>query len=247
MALCGPKPTFTTISNTAAQPVKADFVTLPQHYQGAKVSYGLVKTPAKIGYQQTKWRYRRSTVECAPIFCTKRLLVRTWRGGDQPKLLELYGLAKVIKWVDDGSPLTEQEAVAWMAKTRSNYLSRGYGMFAIDDRKGGELLGFGGLVHPNDQVEAEVKYAFFPNVWGSGVATEFVSGLLSYAQEEYRLNRVIATVAEENFASKRVLLKSGFGHCETRAELDGSLTDLFAIDIGTGVSHPIRPFADIGR
>ncbi|MEP0089998.1 MAG: GNAT family N-acetyltransferase [Paracoccaceae bacterium] len=188
------------------------------------------------GYQKTKWHYWRSTVERAPIFFTKRLSVRAWRDSDQNKLLELYGLAKVIKWVDDGSPLTEEEAVAWIAKTRSNYLIRGYGMFAIDDRKEGELLGFGGLVHPNDQVDAEIKYTFFPNFWGRGIATEFVSGMLGYAQQEHRLTRVIATVADGNYASKRVLLKSGFGHCETRTEIDGSLTDLFAIDIGTDVS-----------
>jgi len=157
--------------------------------------------------------------------------VRTWQASDKSKLLKLYGLESVIKWVDDGNPLTKAEADAWMIKTRSNYEIYGYGMFAIEDRNGNDLVGFGGLVHPGGQSKAEAKYAFFPTVWGRGIATEFLAGLLHYASQKLGLVEIIATVAVENEASKNVLLKSGFNYCATRTESDGSRIDTFSIGI----------------
>ena len=64
-----------------------------------------------------------------------------------------------------------------MEVTFSNYEKRGYGMFAIEDGKTSNTVGFGGLVHPGNQNQADVKYAFLPEVWGRGIATEFVQGL----------------------------------------------------------------------
>lgn len=116
-----------------------------------------------------------------------------------------------------------------MKVTRSNYQKRGYGMFAIEEFHGLRTIGFGGLVHPQDQMDAEVKYAFLPEVWGQGFATEFVHGLVEHARIVYELTRIIATVATGNLASKRVLIKTGFHLSGSRTENDGSRTELFEL------------------
>ncbi len=152
------------------------------------------------------------------VFRTDRLLVRKWRGTDEPAVLALYSDPKVIRWVDDGEALSPSDAGRWMEVTRTNYHKRGYGMFAIERPLGNAPIGFGGLVHPGDQLEPEVKYAFFPNFWRMGYATEFVRGLLIYARGVHGLAQVVATVAEENGASKRVLTKSGFRQSGTNEE-----------------------------
>ena len=102
-------------------------------------------------------------------------------------------------------------------------------MFAIERPLGNAPIGFGGLVHPGDQLEPEVKYAFFPNLWGMGYATEFVRSLLIYARGVHALSQVIATVAKENAASKRVLTKSGFRQSGKKEDVAGERTEHFEI------------------
>jgi len=163
------------------------------------------------------------------VFRTDRLVVRRWRSADEPDLLALYSLKEVVRWIDDGQALSVSEAARWMEVTHSNYQKRGYGMFAIEEGQRANAIGFGGLVHPGNQEEAEVKYAFFPEIWGRGIATEFVQGLLKWAESAHSLDHAIATVAPENLASQRVLIKSGFLWSGARTESDGSHTEVFEV------------------
>ncbi|MEM8806829.1 MAG: GNAT family N-acetyltransferase, partial [Cyanobacteria bacterium P01_G01_bin.38] len=91
----------------------------------------------------------------------------------------------------------------------NNYESRGYGMSTLVSRENGTVIGFCGLVHPNNQPETEIKYALHRRFWGAGLATEAVKGMLKYGRCEFQIPEVIATVASENIASRRVLLKAG--------------------------------------
>lgn len=102
--------------------------------------------------------------------------------------MALYSIDKVVRWVDDGEALSASEAARWMEVTFSNYEKRGYGMFAIEDGKTAKTIGFGGLVHPGNQDDAEVKYAFLPEAWGHGFATEFVQGLAKMGDERTGTN-----------------------------------------------------------
>jgi RimJ/RimL family protein N-acetyltransferase len=115
----------------------------------------------------------------------------------------------------------------WIAVTKRNYATRGYGMSALVLKQSGSVVGFCGIVHPGGQPEAEIKYAVLPIHWGQGLATEAVRGMLAYAAERLDLRRVIATTAPENEASQRVLLKVGMSHLETTRDEDGSCTKTF--------------------
>lgn len=161
------------------------------------------------------------------IFQTERLSVRRWINADQPEILALYSDKSVIRWIGDGQALTNVLADKWMSVTQVNYGERGYGMFAIDDRKTAETVGFGGIVHPGGQPEPELKYAFQPSVWGQGIATEFVHGMVEYCWTAHKMQHITATVATENTASSRVLIKSGFEQVRIRAESDGSQTEVY--------------------
>ena len=183
----------------------------------------------------------RDQVPAAPlggieVFRTDRLFVRKWRPADEPDLLTLYGTDIVVRWVDDGQALSAVEAARWMEVTFSNYERRGYGMFAIEDSRTSKTIGFGGLVHPGNQDLAEVKYAFFPEVWGRGIATEFVLGLKKWAMSAHGLTHMIATVAPENVASQRVLVKSGFRKIEARMESEGRRTEVFEVHLNEAES-----------
>ena len=94
------------------------------------------------------------------------------------------------------------------AGDRRHYRKLGYGMFTVEARGTGAVVGFCGLVHPGGQPDVEVKYAFLRSYWGQGLATE----------------HVIATVAPDNTASHRVLAKARMTQRSPRHNPDGSIT-----------------------
>lgn len=165
--------------------------------------------------------------ETDTVFTTDRLVVRRWRDSDLAALLAVYGDADAMRWVGDAQPLTGEEAERWLEVTASNYRLRGYGMFAMEDVKEGDVIGFCGIVHPGGQAEAEVKYALHGDHWGRGLATEAVVGLVRYGQVAHDLEYMIATVAPENAASQRVLVKAGFVRGEPRVHGDGTPTEVY--------------------
>jgi RimJ/RimL family protein N-acetyltransferase len=176
------------------------------------------------------------------IFETPRLLVRHVSVEDLDEMLSVYGDADAMRWVGDGLPLNRAQCAHWIEVTFGNYASRGYGMNALVERQTGTVIGFCGLVHPHGQLEAEVKYALKREYWGKGLATEAVRALLDYAQQKLGLKSVIATIAPENIASYKVLLKVGMRAIELRANEDGTFTKVLAwyVDGDRNSSEAIR-------
>jgi len=174
------------------------------------------------------------------LFETARLRCRRWVATDLEPLLAVYADAEAMRFVGDGRPITRDECARWLEVTAANYARRGYGMFALESRPaqvrnaGGApaepatVVGFCGLVHPGNQVQPEVKYAFRRSHWGLGLASEAVPALLRYGAAAHGLAHVIATVAPGNAASQRVLRKAGMRLDHERRNDDGSMTLVFA-------------------
>ena len=146
---------------------------------------------------------------------------------DLSDLMAVYGDADAMRWVDDGKSITEDECLRWLEVTNLNYEQRGYGMFAVELKSEPGVVGFCGIVHPGNQKEAEVKYAYLRCVWGQGIATEALVGLIRYGVQEHGIRYIIATTAPENTASHRVLEKAGMSRGELRAEDSGCYTQVF--------------------
>jgi RimJ/RimL family protein N-acetyltransferase/uncharacterized protein involved in tolerance to divalent cations len=160
-------------------------------------------------------------------FETPRLLGRRLEPADHAAMLAVYGDAEGMRYVGEGRPLTAAECERWIAVTAENYRTRGYGMFALVEKATGALVGFCGLVHPRQQVEPELKYAFLRSAWGRGLATEAARGLLAHAASGLGLATVMATVDPEHTVSQRVLEKAGMTRGGRRGNDDGTQTQLY--------------------
>ena len=139
----------------------------------------------------------------AVLIRTERLVLRPMGPADLDAMLAVYGDADAMRWVGDGRPITDAECREWVAKTATNHAERGYGMCALVEREGGEVVGFGGLVHPGGQEQVEIKYALRRDRWGRGLATEAVAALLAHGRDFHGLRRVEATSAPENASPSR--------------------------------------------
>lgn len=172
------------------------------------------------------------------IFNAKRLVGRHLLASDVPALLEVYGDADAMRWVGDGQPLTREDCKRWIEVSAGNYRSRGYGMSAIIEHGSNRVVGFCGLVHPDNQPEAELKYAFGRSSWGRGYATEAARAMLAYAHGPVGLSRVVATVYAENLPSRRVLLKAGLKHTSSLSTEDGRVVLCFVSEAATRRDEP---------
>jgi len=154
---------------------------------------------------------------------TPRLRIRPLQGADADAMFEVYSDPEGMRYVGDGSPIERPDVAAWIQKTERNYEARGYGMFAIEEAEGGVLVGFIGLVHPGDQPEPELKYAFLPSRWGRGYATEAARAVVAFGRASLGLGRIIATTDPEHTASHRVLEKAGFTRGAPRFDEQGEI------------------------
>ena len=161
------------------------------------------------------------------IFETDRLIGRHVERADAEAMHAVYGDPEVVRFVGDGQPLNAETCKRWIEVIFKKYAQWGYGMTALVQKTDGAIVGFCGLVHPDDQVETEVKYALRRDSWGRGFATEAVSAMLTYGTTEFSIDYIIATVNPSNRRSQRVLDKAGMNRCALRQNADGTSTQLY--------------------
>lgn len=163
----------------------------------------------------------------AAIFETDRLYARRLLSSDVAEMFAIYGSRDNVRFVGDAEPLTVEQCSGWVEVTDRNFLNRGYGMLALIEKSSGNLVGCAGIVHPDQSLQPEIKYALRPDRHGLGFATEAVRGLVEYANSTLKIGNIIATVASANVASQIVLRKAGFSHQRDELNEDGSVTQVW--------------------
>jgi len=166
------------------------------------------------------------------LFKTDRLIVRKWHHYDLDQIQSLYSDLSVVKWVDDGTPISLEETKKWLEVTSNNYKHYGYGMYSLILKDTNTFVGCGGIVHPNKQKSPEVKYAFKKSYWSKGLATEFVKDLIFYFDNSYNkdsLYKLTASVHPNNKKSINVLKKCNFKQFKILKNEDQSTTLYFIL------------------
>jgi RimJ/RimL family protein N-acetyltransferase len=90
-----------------------------------------------------------------------------------------------------------RDVVAWGAQ--------GYGIWAVRDAADHRFLGITGLEDRSDQRGVALRFAFWPDVQGRGVAREAAGAALRFGHEQAALRRIVAVARETNFASRTIL------------------------------------------
>lgn len=90
----------------------------------------------------------------------------------------------------------------------------GFAPWVVRDGDGDAVIGWGGLSIDPEEPEwgLEVSYAFSPNVWGKGYATELVQFSLAWAFGSLSALEVHAFAKPENVRSVRLLERCGFSY-----------------------------------
>jgi RimJ/RimL family protein N-acetyltransferase len=110
---------------------------------------------------------------------TERLVLRQWRDGDWRLLHGTYGDPEVMAWIGTG-PADLAATAAAIGRMSMHWRLLGYGMFAVEERASGNIVGRVGLMlHPDwpiDGPKVEVGWTLQRSVWDRGYATRTTSG-----------------------------------------------------------------------
>jgi RimJ/RimL family protein N-acetyltransferase len=140
---------------------------------------------------------------------TERLVLRMFQESDTDAYAEMVADPEVMRFLGGGQPVPRAEAWRNMAMILGHWHLRGYGMWAVEEKAGGEMLGRVGCWRPEGWPGLEVGWTLRRRFWGRGYATEAARAAIDYAFTTLGQTRVISLIAPENVNSIRVAERLG--------------------------------------
>lgn len=163
---------------------------------------------------------------------TSRLILRRWRDDDIEPMAAINADPEVMRWIGTGAVRDLDQTTSGIEAIERQWEASGYGLFAIEERATGALLGFTGMAVPYFLPEVmpavEIAWRLGRPHWGRGIATEASAAALGFGLVDRSLDEIIAIVQIGNVASERVMVKLGM-------EFDRQ-----TVDPGTG--RPLRVY-----
>src|SRR5438309_1003127 len=147
--------------------------------------------------------------ELIPVLYTERLLLRAFTPEDFEPFTTIVADPEVVRYLDDGAPISREECWRGMALFLGHWHLRGYGWWAVEDRRTGAFLGRIGLYNPEGWPGIEVGWLLRRDVWGAGLATEGATAALNFAFDVVGADHVISIIDARNTRSIRVAEKIG--------------------------------------
>jgi len=152
-----------------------------------------------------------------PILQTERLRLREFTADDAPFILQLINDPDWHRNIADSGVRDLEAARAWIgSRLVDHYRRLGYGLWALQSRETGELLGMCGFVRRDSLPEVDLGYALMPAARDKGYALEAARACLRHGREVLGFRRVLAITSVDNTPSQKVLLAAGFRFEECR-------------------------------
>ncbi|ROS59635.1 RimJ/RimL family protein N-acetyltransferase [Frigoribacterium sp. PhB160] len=155
------------------------------------------------------------------MLTTDRLLLRRWRDADRASFAAMNADPVVMEHFP--STRTRAESDALVDRIEAGFEAHGFGLWAVERREDGELLGFVGLSRPSVDVvvsgralsdEVEIGWRLRRDAWGQGYAAEAAREVLRVARSGtdtggLGLESVVSFTAEGNLRSRALMERLG--------------------------------------
>jgi len=142
--------------------------------------------------------------EAAPLLETPRLRLRPFRADDWPAYAAMCADAEVMRHIGNGQVQSAEDAWRSMAVFLGHWALRGYGMWALEHRDSGALLGRVGYIDPPGWPGFELGWLLARPHWGHGYAREAAAVALRHAFEVLQRDHVISLIRPGNTRSVAV-------------------------------------------
>jgi len=139
---------------------------------------------------------------------TERLLLRQFRQSDLDAYAQMLADPEIVEYFPDG-PLTRDQAWRHMAMLIGHWTLFGYGRWAVELKRTGEMIGRAGLWFPEGWPEIELGWVIARTHWGNGYASEASAPGLELAFEVLGVSHVASLILPGNRRSIRVAERLG--------------------------------------
>jgi RimJ/RimL family protein N-acetyltransferase len=164
-----------------------------------------------------------------PMLETERLRLRSFREADLDAYAAICADPEVMRYLGDGRALSRADAWRQMALIIGHWTLRGYGLWAVEERATGALVGRLGFFKPEGWPGFELGWMLRRASWGRGYATEGAGRALPHAFTEMGRDHLISLIRPDNRASIRVAERLG-ERLERRTDLFGQEALVYGID-----------------
>lgn len=143
---------------------------------------------------------------------TARLRLRPFAPGDAAAHAALYADPEVTRYLP-GGPFAPDAVAARSARALAHFdahwARHGWGVWAVIDRAGEQVIGQCGLNQMPDGSGVEVLYALARPHWRRGLAAEAGRAALDHGFGQVGLDRILAVTRPDHTASRRVMERLG--------------------------------------
>jgi RimJ/RimL family protein N-acetyltransferase len=168
-----------------------------------------------------------------PVLETERLRLRAFRLSDFDDYAAMCGDPEVARYLM--TRFTREQSWRHLAFLIGHWELRGFGMWAVEEKGTGDLVGRIGFAEPDGWPGFELGWALARRFWGRGYATEGARAALDHAFTALRKERVVSLIHPENEASLRVAERLGQS-LQGRAEVLGREHLLYSVGRGSALT-----------
>jgi len=165
---------------------------------------------------------------------TERLILSRLTGDDSPFILRLVNEPAFIRYIGDKGVRTLEDARNYLETgPMASYEQHGFGMYRVSLREDAAPIGMCGLIRRDGLEDVDIGFAFLPEFWDKGYASESAAAVMRHEPDKFGLARIVAITDPDNVASVRVVEKLGL-RFERMVRLPGDADEikLFGINLG---------------
>ncbi len=150
---------------------------------------------------------------------TDRLVLRAPVEADREAIVALNADPRVGAWL--GGVRDAASTKAYLDWHQAHFTAHGFGLYAIERKADGAVIGTAGLWRVPDYVpglagQIEIGWRLAPEAWGHGYATEAARAILDHGFQVLGLDEIVAFTARTNLASQAVMRRLGMVHAPER-------------------------------
>jgi len=141
---------------------------------------------------------------------TERLIARRVTSEDAEFILRLLNEHSFLRYIGDKGVRTNADAIQYIQTGPiASYERFGFGLYLVELKESGLSIGICGLIKRETLPDVDIGFAFLPEFWSQGYASEAAGAVMTYGKDVLEINRIVAITSPDNWGSIRVLEKLG--------------------------------------
>jgi RimJ/RimL family protein N-acetyltransferase len=150
---------------------------------------------------------------------TERLVLRPFTMDDAPFILTLLNEPSFLRYIGDKKVRTLEDARQYLLNGPiASYERNGFGLCLVELKDSQTAIGMCGLLKREELPDPDIGFAFLPDFWNKGFAFEAAAAVMNDARARLKLNRILAIVNPDNYASIKLLERLGMKFAGLRDE-----------------------------